>query len=281
MKRFAVLLLVSLAAGCSGAGSSGTPAPATTVPPTAAPAASPTATPKPALAAGSASVFIPNASTAAARTRARRRDWVSPSTQSIGITATAADGYAGNVITAVSAGASNCTTVAGGRTCTLGFDAPPGDDTIQILAFDQPNEYLGNVLATATVNGVNIVAAGNNSLNFTLGGVVGQAPNLSPASFTVAEGNASDLTLTIAGYDVDGNPISLYDSPLVITQTDTTGTYTLSNLSIVDSSVTPSITIHYNGGQAPTTITVATSSTVTTNNFGAQQASVTITPYAP
>lgn len=273
MKRLVPALLLSLAAGCSGGNSANVSLPQPVLSPTAAP----TGTPKPALATGIATLFIPAAS-GDARARARRRQWVSPSTMSISISATTPDGYNGYVITAVPANAPNCTAVTGGRTCTLGFDAPPGVDTVQIYAYDATNAYIGNPLATTTVSGVNIAASGNNSLTFTLGGIVGQQPALSPASFNVTQGTPATLTLAIAGFDIDGNPITTYDAPLGITQTDTTGTFTLSAASIADSSVTPSIVVQYDGGSASTTITVATTSTNTANFYGPQQSTITITP---
>jgi len=273
LARALVIASVTVTAltACSG-GNSASPGPTIVL-------ATPTPSPQPStLAKGSATIVIPNRPTAT--TGMRKRLWVSPSTQSVSITATAADGYAGYVITAVPAGSPNCTAVSGGRSCTLGFVAPPGTDTVAITAYDATNSYQGNPVATTTVSGVDIAAQGTNPIGFTLGGIVGVAPVLSPASFTVTEGAPETLTLTITGEDYDNNPISLYDAPLAITQTDTTGDFTLSATSIADSSVTPSITIAYDGGGTAATtdtITVESTSAITAADYGAQEASVTVT----
>ncbi len=270
MKRLGIVISLATLCACSGGGGSA-PAPVTPVPTTA-----PTAAASQAKATGNATIFIPNASKSKAA--ARKRNWVSPSTQLVDILSTAADGEQDDVVTAVTPTSPNCTGQTGGRSCTVGFEALPGSNTIQINAFDQNPEFYANLVAAAVSTGVTITGGGANSLSFVLGGVVGQPITLSPASFSVTSGTPQTLTLSIVGSDVDGNPIALYDSPLSISQTDTSGTYTLSTTSIADSSVTPSITIGYNGGSASTTITVATTSANTDLYYGRQSATLTITP---
>jgi hypothetical protein len=257
----AALLAVSLAA-CGGGGGA-LPAAQT---PGSAPAAHTTGR-------ASATIVIP-APALAASAAARAPRWVSPSTQSIQINAKRSDGFTEGQTTALNAGSSNCTPLPNGaRQCAVDFVAPATSgtltDEITIYLIDNVDPYFGYNLAIADVFDQTVTAGATNSFAFVLGGIVGRqiaAPQPSPA--TVTHGAPATITVPISVTDFRGNPIvGPLDSPLKLTLSSTAAFAFASpaaqpdgSVTIADTSVTPQITLSYNGGTAPTTLTVATTS---------------------
>ena len=254
----AALLAVSLAA-CGGGGSA---VPAQT------PAAAQLKAP------ASASILIPGrATTGSSSSRSPR--WVSPSTMSLIFRAVRSDGYGYVATVQLTPNSPNCTALAGGaRRCDVQFAAPVTSgtltDEIMIQLFDNVDPYFSWPLAQADVFNQTVSASGANNFAFVLGGVVGRqiaVPVPSPA--TVTHGTPATVTIPLAVADPDNNPISgLLDSPLKITLSST-ASFTFAtpaaqpdgSVTVADTSLTPSITLNYNGGTAATTITIATTST--------------------
>ena len=257
----AALLAASLAA-CGGGGGGSLPAQTTTA------AASHLKAP------ASATIIIPaRASTGSSNARSPR--WISPSTLSLYLKATRSDGFAEGGSQSLAPSSPNCTPLAGGaRRCVIQFSAPVTTgtltDEILIQLFDNVDPYFSYTLAQADVFNQTVTASGTNAFAFVLGGVVGQpiaVPSPSPA--TVTHGTPATITIPIAVVDYDNNPISgLLESPLKITLSSTASFSFASpaaqpdgSVSLADTSVTPSITLNYNGGTTATTLTIATTGT--------------------
>ena len=226
---------------------------------------------------GTASVLIPAGRASTSATRGPR--WVSPSTQSISISVTRESDHLGTYFKAVTTpSAPNCTPVTGGTLCQIPFGAPPGVDDLVIYAYDGPDPGASAPLASYARNGVSFNAMADNSMSFTLGGILGSIPPLNPAPFSA--GTASDYTVQLNLRDIDGNPITgLLDAPLcVVIAAGGTSHFTITSpaagsagtssvpcvipprqggsgpvppatagIGIVDASKVPSVTVHYDG----------------------------------
>jgi hypothetical protein len=179
-----------LASGCAGGHSTSAALPAAA----GAPAASATAR---------FTLTIPSA--AATTAGSRRPAYVSSSTLSASVavnggTATGVD---------LSAGATNCATVSGGRACTIAIPAPLGADTFTMKLYDGPLSGglpTGNVLSAATNFAATVTeGTANITVPLVLGGI--------PASVDVSTGapptagTPATIPLTITAYDADGNVI--------------------------------------------------------------------------
>ena len=242
------IVIASLLAGCAGADS--------TYPRT--PAASKNGAP------GTAqlTILIPS-KTAGAIERAVK--YVSPSTQSLSITI---NGGANAQIVNVTPGSAGCTTTSGGTSCVVSVAAPSGNDTFNVRMFDSINGQgtnLGSASASAT-----IVSNQTNNVALTLSAVVGSlAVTLSTATPEI--GLAQAIGVNVQAKDPDGNPITgagNYTTPITLTNSDTSGTTTLSTTSVI--SIGQQVTLSYNGaktgaitigagasGVAPSAITAA------------------------
>ncbi len=222
-----------------------------------------------------ATIVIPAAAPAlGAASSARAPRWVSPSTQSIQINAKRSDGFTEGQTTALNAGSSNCTPLPGGaRTCAVDFVAPVTSgsltDEITIYLIDNVDPNFGYNLAVADVFNQTVTAGATNSFAFVLGGIVGRQPAVpQPSPATVTHGTPATITIPLAVTDRRGNPIvGVLDSPLKLTLSSTAAFAFASpaaqpdgSVTISDTSATPQITLSYNGGTAPTTFTIATTS---------------------
>jgi hypothetical protein len=289
------LSTIFLAAGiaaCGGGGGNGT---------TAAPATKSTIGNTAGAARGTASVFIPARIHPAAMQRAPR--WVSPSMQSITIQITRESDHAITFFSAVTTPtAPNCARVTGGTLCQIPFGAPSGVDDVLIYAYDTPDPGVGNQLASYAHNGVTFTAGADNSMTFTLGGIIGQLPQpSSPPVFM--KGTPVDYSIAFNPVDFDGNSINgPLDAPacVILVNSGTAAHYTLTSppasgpgissvpcvlppnpngpppptqagVGILDASKVSTLTVHYDGAPgASALLTLGTQSIdtpiVTTNN---------------
>ena len=258
----AALLAASLAA-CGGGGT--TPAPASTSAGTSA------------AARGTASIFIP-ARTTASSTR-RTPLWVSPSTKSVTIQITRESDHNSTYFTAVTTPtAPNCAAATGGTVCQIPFGAPPGVDDVSIYAWDFADPGPAAPLASYAHNAVTFTAGADNSMTFTLGGIIG-APMSFAAPPTFTAGQPADFTVPLALKDRDGNAIAgPLDAPLCVVLVNAAGQNhftvtapaangagisgvgcvvppgtgkttppTQPGLGVLDTSLAGSVTIHYDG----------------------------------
>jgi len=216
----------------------------------------------PAAAQGSAKIFVP--APAALQATQRKTAFVSASASSVGIavnegTATYAD---------ISSTSSLCTTVAGGRTCTVPITATVGSDTFSITLYAGANGS-GSELGTGTA-AATVVANQAFTIDVTVDGV--------PARIVVSEttaltqGTPATVPLTISVQDASGNTIvapGAYAAPITLTDSDTSGSTTLSTTTVTSPSTT--VTLAYNGGTVPgnsVTISASAANVAPTNEGG-------------
>lgn len=230
MKRLSlfVAIFALVAAGCGGSGGgSSNPALA------------------PALTAGSATILIPNR---APESTARGARFVSASVVSAKMSiASLAD-----QIFDLSSTSNRCTSVSGGRSCTIGFNAPLGQQTITLTLYDGANAT-GNALGVSQ-QGFSFSTQGANNLNFTVNGNVAAMavslvfqPGNPTNAFVVGQSNAASVF--VIAKDADGNTIVApgnYNQPATITNSDTTGAFTLSGNPTVNGPNTGPV-LNYNG----------------------------------
>lgn len=212
----AALLTIAVAA-CGGGGSTPAPSPAT--------GASGTTL---GTARGTASIFIPaRATTAGTR---RTPQWVSPSTQSISIQITRESDHNTTYYKAVTTpSAPNCAPVQGGTQCQIPFGAAPGLDDVLVYAWDRADPGVALQLAAYARNAVNFSAGADNSMTFTLGGILGRLPPSSPPT-TFPSGAPADFSVALNPADADGNPITgPLDAPecVVLVNSGSAGHFTL------------------------------------------------------
>jgi hypothetical protein len=195
------------------------------------------------------------------------RLFVSPAAESVSITVT---GIAQPLVADVSATSPQCTTSGGTRTCSIVLQAPPGNDTFTAILYAGPNAT-GSVLGTGTV--VEQVAPG---VAFSISiGLNGEAVaiTLSAARTQFTAGTPATTTLTVTAFDAGNDAIAgTYEYPITITNSDTTGTFTV-NPSTVPNSATV-VTLSYSGGTGAAAATISANST---NVPGASVAAQTVT----
>jgi hypothetical protein len=215
-QRLAVLVALTLLAGCGGGGGNSVPA-----------AAGAKSQPQ---TKGSVIISIPTSGAAASSAKVRYPQFVSPSAQSVALSVNGA----ADTIFDVSTTSPLCTTVSGTRNCTLAFGAPVGSDTFAFLIFAGPNGT-GTQLAAATSS--QTIATGT-AFNFTvaLNAVIGTivanipthggtvCPNAPPNFNGIAEGCAgSAAPASITAFDPSGATITgtaPYATPITITASD-------------------------------------------------------------
>jgi len=184
-----------------------------------------------------------------------RRDFLSPSTASISVAIT---GVATPVIADVASGSPNCTATAAGRTCTVAISAAPvGTDTFNVTLYDGPNAT-GNKLGTGSATQA-VVAGSPFSVAIVAAGIASSL-GLSAARTSFTPGTAATTALTLTVKDADGNTIAgTYAAPITLTDSDTTGAFTVSPTSVASSS--QAIVLSYNGSAGVTTATISASAT--------------------
>jgi sugar lactone lactonase YvrE len=187
---------------------------------------------------GSAVLFIPAAAANAAQ---RIREFVSPSASSVAIAVNA-----GTAITAdISTSSPLCTTGSGGRSCTVPFSAPVGNDTVAITLYAGPNGT-GNVLGTGAAT-ASVVAGQPFSVSVAVGGTVASVIVATTGSFT--QGTPSSLPVTVSALDAGGNTIigaAPYGTTITLSDSDTSGSTALSTTTVT--SPATSVVLSYNGG---------------------------------
>ena len=211
--RAATIFLCALVAGCGGGGGGGTRASfaANTNPVT-------------------LSFLIPSASAVAANSR--KPAFISTLTASIAVTAYASSAQQPSTPTTVAnvgPGLPGCTTAAGGTTCSVTVNAPPGNDTFVITAYAGQNGT-GSALSQATI--MQNVVAGMAPLSVTLsaigasvtGDMLGYLPSRT-WTYTVNSGSAANGGYGYgsygysgySGYGVGGGPfvVGIYADPTV------------------------------------------------------------------
>ena len=139
-----------------------------------------------------------------------------------------------------------CTTPSGGGLiCTLAVQAAAGDDTFVVTTFDQPNNVFdADVISTGSVEKT-ISAQSSNTVNVVTSGI--------PSAFVMS---LDDQYPTVAGtqavhllaLDADMNVImGSYDTPVTLSDSDTSGITTLSTTSIAGSTDASNVTLKWNG----------------------------------
>ncbi len=221
---------------------------------------------------GTVKLTIPNAPASASSSDRTRPQFLSPSAASVSITVT---GVTAPVVANVAANSPTCTAVAGGRSCNVDVEAPTGSVTFTVTLYDGANAT-GNVLGRGTAT--QTIASG---APFTVAlGVQGVAGSISVAAgqATFTAGTAATTPVTVALKDADGNTIAgTYATPVTLTNSDTTGAFTLSATSVTSS--TQAVTLKYNGSAAVTTATISASAPgVPSTGITPQTVSVTTTP---
>jgi hypothetical protein len=222
------VLLVLVLSGCSSNGSNDLP--------------SRTGTESPAKAPVSLRVLIPHH---VQHTRIRPQ-YLSASTASASIAVNGGSPTIANL----TAGSPGCVAVANGTECTIFLAVPLGKDTFSISTFDSANAT-GNELSTGSVTQT-ILAGQENTVNVTLDGIVSKIvlalQSFNPQS-PPPEGSKASFGVTVMAEDADGNTIvgpGAYDNPIALTDTDPSGTTSLSTATVSDPAT--SVTLTYSGG---------------------------------
>jgi len=158
--------------------------------------------------------MIPSASAAGA---AKRRAFVSPSANGAVATTYAHSDTAhttplGSSTTDISAGSGACTTVSGGRSCTIGITAPAGSDDFVFTIYDAA-PVSGAIPATAHVLGVagatETIAAGvTNTVSAAVSAVIAGFSGSTATVKEAADGHTHTVALVVAPTDFGNNPIS-------------------------------------------------------------------------
>lgn len=152
----------------------------------------------------------------------------------------------------LSPGSTNCTANANGtRSCNIAVTSPNGSDNFQLTLYDHApvgGAPTGNALATGgAIQTINI--ATTNSVPITLNGVPASVVlTLNPTYFTRGATQSSQMSVVVK--DASGNIITSpgsYSVPITLTNSDTSGSTTLSQSTILAPS-TATVTVSYNGG---------------------------------
>jgi len=221
---------------------------------------------------GTVAMTFPPVVTSSSSASRKRPQFLSPSTASVSIAVT---GVAAPVIASVAANSPNCTAVGAGRACTVTVSAPVGSSIFTVKLYDGANAT-GNLLGTGT--GTATVTSGS---PFTVAiGVTGVAGSIdiTATQATFVPGTAATTPLTVTLHDADGNVITgTYATPVTLTDSDTTGAFTLSATSVTSS--TQTVTLKYNGSGAVTGATIsADAAGVAAGSVTAQTVAVSGTP---
>ena len=154
--------------------------------------------------------------------------YVSPATKSVRIVVTPAGGAAFAPVIA------NCA-----ATCDAVVDAALGSDTFDLKLFDQ-QDAAGNVLSQGSVTQT-IVEGTANTVRISLGGVVSKIViAISPSTVS----GAGSVTVTVTAQDAAGRTIIgavPYVNAISLTDTDSSGSTTLSTTSVPSPSTTVSL----------------------------------------
>jgi len=208
----------------------------------------------------------------------KRPAYLTPQVKGIDFSVSASDGTLpssrGYAFFALTPQSTYCTNGPSALTCTLSVQAYPGNDSFAVATYDQsnpttlnPNNGQSHVISVGYVTAT-IGAGATNAISITTSGIVSTVliglDNPYPAAGTPLTQNVH-----VTGVDADNNVIvGNFDSPLSLTDSDTSGVTTLSTTSIASSGATATMT--YNGGTlgAVAFIKATTTSPVDYNNRG-------------
>ncbi|HET6896378.1 MAG TPA: hypothetical protein VFH72_13425 [Candidatus Baltobacteraceae bacterium] len=144
----------------------------------------------------------------------------------------------------VSQGSSSCKSASGGgRTCTVGINAPAGNDTFVVSAYDQPGGA-GNVLATGTIVQT-VSSSATSTIAVDLTGVTASI-KVSLNGTIAQSGTAASIPIVVQALDASGNTIlGAYDRTITLTDSDSSGHTSLSVTSIIASGT--AVALNYDG----------------------------------
>jgi hypothetical protein len=167
------------------------------------------------------------------------------------------------VIANLAVGSPNCTPASGtGRTCTVALTAPVGKDTFTEFTYANTTAT-GSPLSQNTTSAT-IVAGQANVVKIALDGVVASiAVTLTNPSVTV--GTSSSVPVVVNFNDASGAAIvgnDAFANPITLTDSDTTGSTTLSTTTLNSPAAAENISLAYNGGQITRSVIGATASGV-------------------
>lgn len=198
----------------------------------------------------------------------KRPAYLTPQVKGIDFSVNANDGTLpsnrGYAFFALTPQSTYCTTGPSALTCTLSVQAYPGNDLFQVATYDQsnpttpaPNFGSSHVISTGFVT-ANIASGATNTIAITTAGIVSTVliglDNPYPAT-----GTAFAQSVHVTGVDADNNVIvGNFDSPLSLTDSDTTGTTSLSTNSMASSGTA---TLNYTGATLATAATIKATTT--------------------
>lgn len=153
---------------------------------------------------------------------------------------------AGYVFYPISSAQPYCTTPSGGGlTCTLAVQAIPGDDTFAVKTYDQPNNgFNADVISTGSVEKT-ISTQSSNTVSVVTSGI--------PSAFVMSLDDqypaaAGTQAVHLLALDADMNVIvGSYDTPVTLSDSDTSGITTLSAASVANSTDAGNVTLTWNG----------------------------------
>jgi len=194
--------------------------------------------------------------------------YLTPQVRGIDFSVYANDGTAPNnrgyAFFALSPQATYCTDGTSALTCTLSVQAYPGDDWFGVTTYDQANPttpYNGgssHVISTGGAEAI-VAADGTNTVSITTSGVVSKVLIGLDDPFPAA-GTPYSQNVHVVGLDADNNVIvGNYDSPLSLSDSDTSGVTSLSTTSVANSGVLPQL--NYTGGSIPTGASITATTT--------------------
>jgi hypothetical protein len=200
--------------------------------------AAPTVTTGAAMSSGSAVLLISAVTPSSVQ---RNAAFVSPSASSVGI---AVNGGTA-AFSDISSTSTLCTTVSGGRSCTVPFTAAAGTDSIVFTLYAGASGS-GAVLGSGTA-AASVVGGQSFTVAVSIGGVV--AKIVVTEATALAQGAASNVPVTVSAQDSSGNTIigpALYSTPITLTDSDTSGATTLTPTQVRSPST--AVTLAYTGG---------------------------------
>lgn len=259
--RAAALTIVAAVTGCGGGGGSMSSLPTVS------------ATNVGANVAGAnLTITIPSATSASAKMR--HALYISNATNS----ATFTPSGGSPVVIPLSSGSPNCTTVAGGRSCTIAVSLSSGSSVSFTISTFASLDGTGTPLSTTQATQA-IVASKPNAINVTLNAVVSQlGVALSTVAFTI--GTAGTSAVNVNAMDASGaiiavgqnNLVDANDNAVTVTLSDSESSAT--QLSSTTLSATP-VTLSYNGGtpSVGTAVVKATASSSATPSLSTASAS--------
>lgn len=237
----------------------------------------PAATTKPSTQSSGTAVFvvkIPPKLTNAARTP----KYLTASVQAIEFSVTQNNVSAGYAFYPLSSSQTYCSTPAGGGlTCTLPVVALPGNDTIVVNTYDQPNNFSANLISTGSVPAT-INAKQSNTISIVTSGI--------PTFFAMSVDNpyptgVATQALHVLALDADANVIvGPYDVPITFTNSDKSGAVTLSATSAASSTAASALSLAFSGAAVTggATITVQANSPAAVQNNGSTPGAVFVNP---